>query len=165
MIGALIILYLATLHGGDGERRFARTDRDHRHYDVGGRRANPALRSAGAYCKLFFVLKLGDETDALARNAPASVRIRRDADGAFVANSEVNGEAMAMLIDSGAATVVLRQSDAERAGIDMSNLTFDTPTQNRKWHELPWRHSLEIRARRSACHRRRRSPRRKAGNS
>ena len=34
---------------------------------------------------------------------------------------------MAMLIDSGAATVVLRQSDAEKAGIDISNLTFDTP--------------------------------------
>jgi aspartyl protease family protein len=31
-----------------------------------------------------------------------------------------------MLIDSGAATVVLRQSDAERAGIDIRNLSFDT---------------------------------------
>ena len=34
---------------------------------------------------------------------------------------------MAMLIKSGAATVVLRQSDAEKAGIDTSNITFDTP--------------------------------------
>ena len=32
-----------------------------------------------------------------------------------------------MLIDSGSATVVLRQSDAEKAGIDIKNLAFDTP--------------------------------------
>lgn len=34
---------------------------------------------------------------------------------------------MTMRIDNGSATVVLRQSDAEKAGIDVSNLAFDTP--------------------------------------
>ncbi len=34
---------------------------------------------------------------------------------------------MPLLVDSGAATVVLRQSDAEKAGIDVRSLTFDTP--------------------------------------
>ena len=94
---------------------------------------------------------LGNETDALARNGPASVRIRRDADGAFVANSEVNGEAIPMLIDSGAATVVLRQSDAERAGIDIKESVVRYGTEDRKRHELFGDHSLEIRARRSTC--------------
>ena len=128
VIGVLVILYLATLHGGDGERRFRRVLIVIIAITIlGVRRANPALQPAGAYCKLFVILKFRRRAGCAARNAPASVRIRRGADGAFVANSEVNGEAMAMLIDSGAATVVLRQSDAEKAGIDISNLTFDTP--------------------------------------
>jgi aspartyl protease family protein len=54
------------------------------------------------------------------------VRIRKLADG-FIATSEINGQSMSALVDSGAATVVLRQSDAERAGIDVRSLTFDTP--------------------------------------
>jgi aspartyl protease family protein len=57
---------------------------------------------------------------------PASVRIRKTDDG-FLANSEINGQGLEMLIDSGAATVVLRQSDAEKAGVDVRHLTFDTP--------------------------------------
>jgi aspartyl protease family protein len=126
VIGVLVILYLATLHGGDGERRFRRVLIVIIAITILGAgvqilHSNPPALIAN------FLSSSGDEPDALARNAPASVRIRRGADGAFVANSEVNGEAMAMLIDSGAATVVLRQSDAEKAGIDMSNLTFDTP--------------------------------------
>ena len=166
VIGVLIILYLATLHGGDGERRFGRlliVVAPLRSLGVGVQilRTNPPALIAN----FLRPQALGNEPDALARNAPASVRIRRVADGAFVANSEVNGEAIPMLIDSGAATVVLRQSDAEKAGIDISNLDVRYAAQNRKWHELSWRCSLEIRARRSAHNRRRRSPRCKAGNS
>jgi aspartyl protease family protein len=67
----------------------------------------------------------GSTTDA--RNAPASVRIRRSDDGAFTAHTEVNGVAIPMLLDSGAATIVLRRTDAERAGVDVKNLDFDTP--------------------------------------
>ena len=126
VIGVLVILYLATLHGGDGERRFRRVLILIIAITILGAgvqilRSNPPALIANFLSSS----NSGDEPDA--RNAPASVRIRRGADGAFVANSEVNGEAMAMLIDSGAATVVLRQSDAEKAGIDTSNLTFDTP--------------------------------------
>jgi aspartyl protease family protein len=54
------------------------------------------------------------------------VRIRKVADE-FVANAEINGQPISVLIDSGAATIVLRQSDAEKAGVDVRHLTFDTP--------------------------------------
>jgi aspartyl protease family protein len=128
VIGVLITLYLATLHGGDGERRFRRVLIVIIAITILGAGVQ-ILRSNPPALIVNFLSSSnsGDEPDALARNAPASVRIRRGADGAFVANSDVNGEAIAMLIDSGAATVVLRQSDAEKAGIDISNLTFDTP--------------------------------------
>ena len=126
VIGVLITLYLATLHGGDGERRFRRVLIVIIAITILGVGVQ-TLQSNRPALIANFLSSSGDEPDALARNAPASVRIRRGADGAFVANSEVNGEPIAMLIDSGAATVVLRQSDAEKAGIDISNLTFDTP--------------------------------------
>jgi aspartyl protease family protein len=127
VIGVLIVLYLATLHGGSDDRRFGRLLMLVAAVAVVGfgvevlRTDPPAL-----IANFLSSSSLGNESDALARNGPASVRIRRDADGAFVANSEVNGEAIPMLIDSGAATVVLRQSDAERAGINIKNLSFDT---------------------------------------
>lgn len=62
-------------------------------------------------------------------SAQSSVRLRRNDDGKYVAKGTVNGAAMDMLIDSGAATVLLRSSDAERAGINLSELVFDTPLQ------------------------------------
>jgi aspartyl protease family protein len=58
------------------------------------------------------------------------VRIRRKSDGSFLANGEVNGEPLTLRIDSGATTLVLRQSDAERAGISISDLNFNTPLKS-----------------------------------
>ena len=58
VIGVLVILYLATLHGGDGERRFRRVLIVIIAITIlGVRRANPALQPAGTYCKLFVILK------------------------------------------------------------------------------------------------------------
>ena len=54
-------------------------------------------------------------------------RSRRSGDEGFFANSEINGAAVTVRLDSGSATVVLKQSDAEKAGIDVGNLKFDTP--------------------------------------
>lgn len=127
VIGALILLYLFSHHSN--ERRSGRL---------------PAIIALGVIAvvgaittrvdpapiiKNFFAAAQGDrEIDApfAAASAPASVRIRKMDDG-FVANAEINGQIVQMLVDSGAATVVLRQSDAEKAGIDVSHMTFDTP--------------------------------------
>ena len=56
-----------------------------------------------------------------------SVRIRRQENGHFVARGTANGVDLSMLIDTGASTVVLKPADAERIGIDVSQLSFTTP--------------------------------------
>lgn len=56
-----------------------------------------------------------------------AVRLRRRSDGHFVARTIINGAAATMLVDTGASTVVLKPADAERAGIDVSNLAFTAP--------------------------------------
>jgi aspartyl protease family protein len=58
-----------------------------------------------------------------------SVRIRRNADGRFLARGEINATPAEMLIDTGASAVILRQSDAERAGIDTKSLVFTVPIE------------------------------------
>ncbi len=56
-----------------------------------------------------------------------AVRLRRRSDGHFVARGAINGATTTMLVDTGASTVVLKPADAERAGIDVSNLSFTAP--------------------------------------
>jgi aspartyl protease family protein len=56
-----------------------------------------------------------------------TVRIRRSARGAFFARADVNGAAMPMLVDTGASSIVLKSSDAEKAGIDLKSLSFTIP--------------------------------------
>lgn len=56
-----------------------------------------------------------------------AVRMRRRSDGHFVARATINGASTTMLVDTGASTVVLKPADAERAGIDVSNLAFTAP--------------------------------------
>ncbi|MGB4865310.1 MAG: TIGR02281 family clan AA aspartic protease [Hyphomicrobium sp.] len=58
-----------------------------------------------------------------------SVLIRRDPDGKFIAQGQLNGVATTFLIDTGATAAMIKQSDAEKAGIDVSALTFTTPVQ------------------------------------
>ena len=69
-----------------------------------------------------------DQT-AASVSGPVSIRIRKASDGRFVARSEINGNAMDCVIDSGATTVMLRASDAEKAGFDIKALTFNTPIE------------------------------------
>jgi aspartyl protease family protein len=128
VIGVLILLYLATLHGSRGERRSGQWPAILLLALVGGVAAisywhvdPPAL-----FDSLMASARSDDGATASPANAPASVRIRRSAVG-FLANCAVNGAAVPMLLDSGAATVVLRQSDAEKAGVDVGSLDFDTP--------------------------------------
>lgn len=58
-----------------------------------------------------------------------AVRIRRRSDGHFVARVTVNDNSVSMLVDTGASTVVLRQTDANRLGVDTRNLRYTVPVQ------------------------------------
>lgn len=58
-----------------------------------------------------------------------AVRLRRRPDGHFVARGEVNGATTTLLVDTGASTVVLKPADAERAGIDVTELSFTAPVR------------------------------------
>jgi len=57
------------------------------------------------------------------------VRLRRQPGGHFLARVLLNGEAVQMVIDTGATTVVLRPVDAEQIGIDISGLNYSVPVQ------------------------------------
>jgi aspartyl protease family protein len=59
----------------------------------------------------------------------SAVRIRRRADGHFVARVSVDGASVSMLVDTGASTVVLRQSDARLLGVDTRRLRYTVPVQ------------------------------------
>jgi aspartyl protease family protein len=53
-----------------------------------------------------------------------AVRVRRRLDGHFAVRAAVNGQAMTLMVDTGASSVVLKPADAERAGIDLDNLSY-----------------------------------------
>jgi len=55
--------------------------------------------------------------------------ISADRNGQFTASALVNGVHVEMLADTGATLVVLTAEDAERIGIDLAWLNFDTPVQ------------------------------------
>lgn len=58
-----------------------------------------------------------------------SVRIRKRPDGHFLARTAVNGVTLAMLVDTGASTVVLKPADASKLGIDLDGLRYTVPVQ------------------------------------
>ena len=58
-----------------------------------------------------------------------SVLIRQNANGKFTANGQINGTPTELLIDTGASAVMIRHSDAEKAGVDTAGLAFTTPVQ------------------------------------
>jgi aspartyl protease family protein len=55
------------------------------------------------------------------------VKLRKRLNGHFTANVEVNGEAVSMIVDTGASSVVLRPEDARAAGINVEEMTFKVP--------------------------------------
>lgn len=61
------------------------------------------------------------------RPGERSVRLRKRTGGQFAARTEVNGVAVTMLVDTGASTVVLKPADAEKSGIDVSDLAYAVP--------------------------------------
>ena len=58
---------------------------------------------------------------------PVEVKIRKRLDGHFTARTEINGKPVSMIVDTGASTIVLRPEDAEKAGIDVSRLSYTVP--------------------------------------
>ena len=58
-----------------------------------------------------------------------AVRIRRRSDGHFIARTSLNGQTLAMLVDTGASMVVLRPSDAVKLGINPAKLHYSVPVQ------------------------------------
>jgi aspartyl protease family protein len=53
-----------------------------------------------------------------------AVRVRRRLDGHFAVRASVNGQSMTLMVDTGASSVVLKPGDAERAGVDLKNLSY-----------------------------------------
>ena len=63
-------------------------------------------------------------------NEPKCVgRFSRGSDGHFVAKSKVNGRNVNFIVDTGASSVVLKQEDAVRIGIDTKGLRYAIPVQ------------------------------------
>lgn len=92
--------------------------------------------------------------DVQPRLAPAQitrgdgvVEVPRDRSGHYVLWAEVNGVTTEFLVDTGASNVVLSAQDAERAGVDMENLTFlgEAQTANGTVRTAPvWIDTLEL---------------------
>lgn len=59
----------------------------------------------------------------------AAVRIRRRSDGHFIARTNINGQTINMIVDTGASTIVLRHEDAKKMGIDTSRLIYSVTVQ------------------------------------
>ncbi len=57
------------------------------------------------------------------------VRIRRHIGGHFLADANVNGTEIRMIVDTGASTVVLTPGDAKTAGVDLASLRYVIPVQ------------------------------------
>jgi len=127
VVGILIALYLATLLSHRGERRLALWPTLLACLSGGVLITGAYKGSPIALGDFWNFVKPAESAVQVTRDASASVRLRRSDDGGFFANSEINGVAMAVRVDSGATTVVLKQSDAEKAGIDVGSLKFDTP--------------------------------------
>jgi len=55
--------------------------------------------------------------------------VARGRDGHFHIDGRANGTAVDFLVDTGASSTVLTLTDAERAGIDITGLSFDAPVR------------------------------------
>ena len=63
------------------------------------------------------------------REDARAVRIRKQLDGHFVAETNVGGVSVQMIVDTGASTIVLTPEDAKAMGFDMNALTYGVPVQ------------------------------------
>ena len=127
VIATLGLLYILTSHARGSEPRPARSWALKLLFFIAaagiavfGLTTHPELRN-----RIPFAVSAPEASHAV--TGSGAVRLRRAADGRFVAHADINGAALDVLVDTGAATVMLRQSDAEKAGVDVAKLSFDTP--------------------------------------
>lgn len=126
VVAVLVALYFTARHGHDGERASR------------ARTAAMVVTAAAIATALWLLSPLKDAVSKLPAQltppsasdpsgvAPASVRLRAASDGTFRARCAINATPVTMLVDTGAAAVVLKASDAEQAGIDTAKLSYDT---------------------------------------
>ncbi|CAN0656225.1 TIGR02281 family clan AA aspartic protease [Nitratireductor sp.] len=69
----------------------------------------------------------GSPVSMVSSEGNARVMVERSANGHFEVIADVNGQALRMLIDTGASSIVLSDDDARRAGFDPSTLRFQIP--------------------------------------
>ena len=65
-------------------------------------------------------IAIGEHVNRTAPTGPASVTLQADGRGHFIAQGQINGGTVRMLVDTGATMVALSASDAVRLGIDYS---------------------------------------------
>jgi aspartyl protease family protein len=63
-------------------------------------------------------IAIGDHINRSAPSGPASVTLQADGRGHFVADGQINGGTVRMMVDTGATLIALPASDAIRLGID-----------------------------------------------
>jgi aspartyl protease family protein len=81
-------------------------------------------RVAGELLPPGHTLTISDE-----RAGQNAVRIRRQPNGHFTARATINGQTMSLLVDTGASSIVLKQSDARAAGINIDQLNYSIPVR------------------------------------
>lgn len=90
-----------------------------------------ALKDNATVASLLPKLGTSETTGAAATpgRQSAAVLIRRDDSGRFLAHGELNAAAVDLLLDTGATAIMLKHSDAEKAGVSLTGLAFDTPVE------------------------------------
>jgi aspartyl protease family protein len=63
-------------------------------------------------------ITLGEHINRTAPSGPASITLQADTRGHFVAQGQINGGTISMLVDTGATVIALSAADAVRLGID-----------------------------------------------
>ncbi|HEX8444437.1 MAG TPA: TIGR02281 family clan AA aspartic protease [Allosphingosinicella sp.] len=65
-----------------------------------------------------------DDSDPFSRDAPPETSLRRESDGHFYVNAEVNGRTVRFVVDTGASSVALTEEDARRIGLPFNPAEF-----------------------------------------
>jgi aspartyl protease family protein len=63
-------------------------------------------------------IRIGEHVSRSVASGPASVTLQADSAGHFMAQGQINGGSMRMLVDTGATMIAMSSADARRLGID-----------------------------------------------
>ncbi|WP_295810029.1 TIGR02281 family clan AA aspartic protease [uncultured Nitratireductor sp.] len=85
----------------------------------------------------------GSPVSVIGNDGNARVMVERAANGHFAVIADVNGAALRMLIDTGASSIVLSDTDARKAGYDPSTLRFQIPVSTANGTALVARSRVE----------------------